>query len=187
MTVSSSRRTVVGDVAPSRGSIAFAWGLSTAVLALTFFATLVIAMLVLSPVGMKADPTNPLGVQWDAWASWVSLGIALLVGTVMVTAGGGGSGLVWRWAELRVQLVSGGQAPWVRRALRPFLLGAAVLGCLAVRHDNGGLLLGLVLVAIALGTSLAASDRRGVMERLLGLRDVAYGQVPAHEDTPVTS
>ena len=179
MSVSSQQRTVVGDVAPSRGTIAFAWAVSTVVLGLTFTVVLVMAMLALSPVAMRSDPTNPLGVQWDAWASWVSLGIALLVGTVMVTAGGGGSGLMWRWAELRVQLASGAPAPWVRRALRPFLLGAAVLGCLAVRHDSGGLLLGLALVALALGTSLAAPDRRGVMERLLGLRDVAYGQVPA--------
>lgn len=181
MPVSSSQRTVVGDVAPSRGTIAFAWAVSTVVLGLTFVCTLVIAMLVLSPVGMRSDPTNPLGVQWDAWASWLSLGVALLVGTVMVTAGGGGSGLMWRWAELRVQRVSGAPAPWIRRALRPFLLGAAVLACLAIRHDDGGLLLGVLLVAVALGTSLAAPDRRGVMERLLGLRDVAYGQVAAED------
>lgn len=186
MTVSSSRRTVIGDVTPSRGSIAFAWGLTTAVLGLSFFATLVVAMLVLSPVGMQADPSNPLGVQWDAWASWLALGLALVVATVMVTAGGGGSGLVWKWAELRVQLASGAPAPWLRRALRPFLLGAAVIGCLALRHDSGGLLLGLVLVAIALGTSLAAADRRGVLERLLGLRDVAYGQVPAPDAAATT-
>ena len=39
----------------------------------------------------------------------------------------------------------------------------------------------------ALGTALAAADRRGVMERVLGLRDVAYGQVPAPDDHPVTT
>lgn len=186
MNVSSHGRTVVGDVAPSRGTIAFAWAVSAAVFALAFVATLVVSMLLLSPVAMRADASNPLGVQWDSWASWVCLGLALLVGVVMITAGGG-SGLVWRWAELRVLDGSGAPASWPRRALRPLLLGAAFIGCLAVRHDTGGFALGLVLVAIALGTSLAAADRRGVLERMLGLRDVAWGQVPAPEDHPVTS
>ena len=39
--------------------------------------------------------------------------------------------------------------------------------------DGGGALIGIALVGTALGTALAAADRRGVMERVLGLRDVA--------------
>ncbi len=184
--MSPHRRTVVGDVVPSRGAIAFAWAVSVAVFGLAFVATLVVSMLLVSPVAMRVDVSNPLGVQWDSWASWLCLGLALFVGTLMITAGGG-SGLVWRWAELRVLDGSGAVASWGRRALRPMLLGAVVLAALAVRHDAGGALIGIALVGTALGTALAAADRRGVMERVLGLRDVAYGQVPAPDDHPVTT
>ena len=186
MDSSSQGRTVVGDVVPARGSIGFAWAVSSAVLALSFVATLVVMMLLLAPVAVHGDLDNPLGVQWDSWASWVSLGGALLVGTMMITAGGG-SGLVWRWAELRVLDRSGADAGWVRRASRPLVLGAAVLACLSLLHDMTGLVLGIGLVVGALGTALLAPDRRGVVERLLGLRDVAWGQVPAPADHPVTT
>ncbi|MFC6237085.1 hypothetical protein [Longivirga aurantiaca] len=184
--MSSYRRTVVGDVVPGRGAIAFAWAVSIAVFGLSFVATLVVTMLLVSPVAMRADASNPLGVQWDSWASWLCLGLALLVGTLMITAGGG-SGLVWKWAELRVLDGTGAVASWPRRALRPLVLGVVVLAVLAVRHDTGGALIGIALVGVALGTSLAAADRRGVMERALGLRDVTYGQVPAPDDHPVTT
>lgn len=182
----STKRTVVGTVVPERGALAFAWGISAAVFALVFVATLVASMLLIAPVSVRPDPSNPLGVQWDSWASWVCLSLALLVGTLMVTAGGG-SGLVWAWAELRA-LDSGDQvASWPRRAARPFLLGAVVVAFLAIRHDLVGLVLGVGLVLLALGSVLAAPDRRGAMERLLGLRDVAWGQVPAPADAPLTT
>jgi hypothetical protein len=104
----------------------------------------------------------------------------------MVTAGGG-SGLVWGRAELRALDASDQVASWSRRAARPFLLGAVIVACLAVRHDLAGLILGFGLVLLALASALAAPDRRGVMERLLGLRDVTWGQVPAPSDAPVTT
>lgn len=182
----STRRTVVGPVVPSRGAIVFAWAVSAAVFSAVFVATLVVSMLLIAPVGMRPDPSNPLGVQWDSWASWVCLGLSLLLGTVMATAGGG-SGLVWSWAELRVLDGSGEVAAWPRRAARPFLLSGVLVACLAVRHDGLGLAIGVGVVLIALASSVAASDRRGVVEKLLGIRDVAWGQVPAPDDHPVTA
>lgn len=186
MAGTSGRTVVVGVVVPSRGAVAFAWAASTAVFALVFVATLVVSMLVIAPVGMRPDPSNPLGVQWDSWASWVCLGLSVLMGTVMATAGGG-SGLVWAWAELRVVDGSGEVAAWPRRAARPALLALVLLACLSIRHDGLGLALGVGFVLLALVSSLAAADRRGVVEKLLGIRDVAWGQVPAPDDHPVTA
>jgi hypothetical protein len=54
---------------------------------------------------------------------------------------------------------------------------------MALLHENGGLIVGLLIVGAALATSLLAADRRGVVERLMGLRDVAWGQVPATDQT----
>jgi hypothetical protein len=62
-----------------------------------------------------------------------------------------------------------------------------LLGFLAIRHDGLGLALGVGLVLLALVSSLVAADRRGVVEKLLGIRDVAWGQVPAPDDHPVTA
>jgi len=174
----SSARTVIGDVVPSRGAIAFAWGLTIVLFVVCFVAMQAFTMFLIAPIGAKPDPTSPTGLIWEAWASWVSIGISWLISLVFVTAGGG-SGVVWHWAELRVIDGTGTQLSWARRALRPALVSAVVLACMAVLHENGGLLLGLSLVGIALATSLLAADRRGVVERALGLRDVAYGQVPA--------
>ena len=64
--MSPHRRTVVGDVVPSRGAIAFAWAVSVAVFGLAFVATLVVSMLLVSPVAMRVDVSNPLGVQTPA-------------------------------------------------------------------------------------------------------------------------
>jgi hypothetical protein len=181
-----TRRTVVGPVVPSRGAITFAWAMSAAVFAAGFIATLIVSMLLIAPVGMRPDPTNPLGVQWDTWASWVCLGLSMLVGTLMATAGRG-SGGVWAWADLRVLDGRGEVAGWPRRSARPLLLSAVVIASMAIRHDLLGVVLGVGLVLLALVSSLAATDRRGVVERLLGIRDVAWGQVPAPDDVPTTA
>jgi hypothetical protein len=123
MHMSPHRRTVVGDVVPSRGAIAFAWAVSLAVFGLARGHPRRLVLLV-SPVAMRVDVSNPLGVQWDSWASWLCLGLALLVGTLMITGGGSGLVAVGRAAGARR---SGAVASWGARALRPMLLGAVVL------------------------------------------------------------
>jgi hypothetical protein len=175
--------TRLGQVTPGRGAIAFAWGLSAVVFSAVFFAILISVMFLVAPAAAHPDPSNPLGISWDGWASWVSLGAAWLLGVVMVTAGPG-SGLVWKWAELSVVDASGRELGWLRRATRPGLLSAVVLAALAVRHDSGGLLIGVGLVLIALATSLVDRERRGVVEKLLGLRDVTWGLVPVEDKQP---
>ncbi len=172
--------TRLGQVVPSRGNIVFAWGLSAVVFATAFVAFLICMMFVLSPVAVHPDSSNPLGLAWDGWASWVSMGVAWLLGIAMVTAGPR-SGLVWKWAELSVVDASGRELGYLRRASRPALLSGVVLAVLAVRHDTGGLLIGVALVLLALATTLYDSERRGVVERLLRLRDVTWGLVPAAE------
>ena len=181
----STGRTVVGDVVPGRGNIAFAWGLTVVLFVACFVAMQAFTLFVLSPFGAKPDPVDPNLVDFEPWVSLLALGISWFVSVVFVTAGGG-SGVVWHWAEMRVVDGSGTQVSWLRRALRPGLLSALVLGSMAVLHENGGLLVGLLFVAVALVTSLLAADRRGVMEKVLGLRDVAYGQVPAPEQPTQT-
>ena len=172
--------TRVGQVVPGRGSIAFAWGLSAVVFATAFIAFVICMMFVLLPVAVHPDSSNPLGLSWDGWASWVSVGVAWLLAIAMVTAGPR-SGLVWAWAELSVVDGAGRELGYVRRASRPALVSGVALAALAVRHDPGGLLIGAALVLLALATSLLDAERRGVAERLLRLRDVTWGLVPVAE------
>ena len=175
-----SGSTRLGQVVPWRGTIAFAWGLSAAVFSFAFVAILICMMFVLSPAAAHRDASNPLGVSWDGWASWVAIGVAWLVAIAMVTAGPG-SGMVWKWAELRVVDPAGRELGYLRRATRPALLSGVVLAVMSVRHDSGGLLIGVALVLVALATALLDDARRGVVEKLLGLRDVTFGLVPADD------
>lgn len=178
----SSARTVIGYVVPSRGAIVFVWGLSALLFLVCFVAMQAFTLFVLSPLGAKPDPADPTRVTYETWLALLALGISWFVSVVFITAGGG-SGAVWHWAELRVVDSAGTQVRWLRRALRPGLLSAVVLGSMALLHENGGLIVGLLIVGAALATSLLAADRRGVVERLMGLRDVAWGQVPASDQT----
>ena len=159
-------------VPPARASVAVAWGVDLIVAGVFFFATAVCVSFLLIAWGLKPGDGSYYA-RLETWAA-VAAAVAGLVAATLATAVGRGQRSPGRQlAEIKSSDTAGGAAPPWRRILR-----AAVLPVLCLAVAPASLLLSAAVAVALLGTCLATSDRRGLADRVSGLRDYQTDLVP---------
>jgi hypothetical protein len=167
--VPSSR---LARVPPARSAVAVAWAVDVVVAAVFFFGTVVCVLFLLIPWGIEPGD-SPVHARLYTWAAWTGALVGLLA-----AAAGTGLGREKRspgrqLAEIRTSDLAGGPAAAWRRLLR-----AAVLPALCLAAAPAGLLLSAGVAVALLAICLVARDRRGLADRLSGLRDYQTDIVP---------
>jgi uncharacterized RDD family membrane protein YckC len=159
-------------VPPARASVAVAWAIDLVVAGVFFFAAAVCLVIVLIPWGLESGPGS-IAARLHPWAAWTAAIVGLVAATLATSLGRGQRSPGRQLAEIKTSTMSGGTAPAWRRMLR-----AAVLPLLCLVVAPASWLLSVAVAVALLGTCLATSDRRGLADRIAGLRDYQTDLVP---------
>jgi hypothetical protein len=174
--VPSSR---LARVPPARASVTVAWAVDVVVAAVFFFCTMVCVLFVLIPWGIEPGDT-PVYARLHTWAAWTGAILGLLAAAAGTGLGRDKRSPGRQLAEIRTSDLAGGPAAAWRRLLR-----AAVLPALCLAVAPASLLLSAAVAVALLATCLVTSDRRGLADRLSGLRDYQTDLVPVTDPGPV--
>lgn len=159
-------------VPPARASVAVAWGVDLLVAGVFFVCTAICVTFLLMAWGLKPGDGSYYA-RLETWAVIVAVVVGLVAATLATGAGQGQRSPGRQLAEIKSSDLTGGAAaPWRR------LLRAAVLPVLCLAVAPASWLLSVAVAVALLGTCLATADRRGLADRLSGLRDYQTDLVP---------
>jgi RDD family len=163
-------------VPPARASVAVAWAVDLVVAGVFFTATAIILVFLLMPWGLEPGD-SPISARLHPWAAWTVAIAGIIAATFATSLGRGQRSPGRQLAEIKTTDLAGGPAPAGRRIVR-----AAVLPVLCVAVLPAGLWISAAIAVLLLCTCLVTSDRRGLADRVSGLRDYQTDLVPYRPD-----
>jgi len=170
--------TELDKVPPSRGSMVTCWAVDLLVAGFVGVGTGLCAVFLLIPWGLHSG-TDPVWARLDAWAAWLAVGVAFVASVLSISLGRDRRSPGHQLAEVRTDDRHGRPASAPRRVLRAAILLAVVLvlGLLSW-------LLAVLGTIVLVATSALPADRRGLVERLAGVRDYQTRLVPVPARQP---
>ena len=163
-------------VPPARASVAVAWAVDLIVVGVFFTATTFCLLLLFKSWALRPGD-EAVSTRLHPGAG-ILIAIAGILAATLATALGKGQRSPGRQlAEIKTTDLADGPPPAWRRLLR-----AAVLPVLCVAVLPAGWWLSAAVAVLLLCTCLVTSDRRGLADRLAGLRDYQTDLVPYRPD-----
>lgn len=150
---------------PSRAALVTCWVVDVIVAAVVFLGTLVCALFVLSAWALHPGD-GPLYARFDDWAVWVAVALGFVLGVLAVSVGREGRSPGHSLAEIKTDDLAGHPAGRGRRFVR-----AAVPFAVALVLFPVSWLASAVAFVLVLATCLFGAERRGLAERVAGVRD----------------
>jgi len=165
-------------VPPARASVAVAWAVDLIVVGVFFTATSLCLLLLLKPWALRAGD-DAVTARLHPWAGVLIAVGGILAATLATALGKGQRSPGRQLAEIKTTDLAGGPPPAWRRLVR-----AAVLPVLCVAVLPAGWWLSAAVAVLLLCTCLVTGDRRGLADRVSGLRDYQTDLVPYRPDQP---